>query len=159
MGRFEESQSKALELNNTAQAVIIDIGEADDIHPKNKTDVGKRLALAALNMVYEHDKIYSGPVFRNYSLKENKVIIEFDNVGNGLILKKGEYPEEFAIAGNDKKFKWAKAKIKNNKIVIWHEKIANPKYIRFAWSENPGRFNLYNKEGLPASPFRIEIGK
>lgn len=156
---LRESQSEALQLENTAQAVIIDIGEAGDIHPKNKTDVGKRLALAALHKVYGNDTLYSGPVFKNYSLDGNKVVLEFDHLGSGLMLKGGNAPAEFAIAGADKKFKWAKAELKDDKILVWHEGIAKPKYLRFAWGDNPDHFNLYNTEGLPASPFRFEIKK
>lgn len=153
---LRESQLKALSVPNTAMTVNIDLGEWNDIHPDNKKDVGERMALAGLKLAYNEDIVYSGPLYKDYKIKENKVIISFTHIGSGLIINDGEELSEFAIAGEDKQFVWAKAKIEGDKIIVWSDDIANPKYVRYAWADNPDNPNLYNKEGLPASPFRIE---
>jgi sialate O-acetylesterase len=152
---LRESQLKSLSVTNTAMAVAIDLGEWNDIHPDNKKDVGERLALAAKKIAYGENIVYSGPLYRSSKTEENKIIITFDHIGSGLITNDGEEPSEFAIAGADKKFVWAKAKIDGNKIIVWNEDVKNPLYLRYAWADNPVNPNLYNKEGLPASPFRI----
>jgi len=152
---LRESQSEALKLPNTAQAVIIDIGDANDIHPRNKQDVGLRLSLAARKIAYGENIVYSGPTYKNHKIKKNKIVVSFTNTGSGLIIKdKNSYVKEFAIAGADKKFYWAKAEIENESIIVWSEKVKNPKYVRYAWADNPADANLYNAEELPASPFR-----
>lgn len=155
---LRESQTETLKVPNTAQAVIIDLGEANDIHPRNKKDVGYRLALGAEKLAYGKDLVSSGPVFKNYKVEENKVTISFENVNSGLICKrKCGNVNGFAIAGVDKKFYWAKGIIKNNEVVIWSEHVKKPVYVRYAWADNPEDVNLYNKEELPATPFRFEI--
>ncbi len=107
-------------------AVIIDIGEWNDIHPLNKKDVGKRLALAAQKVAYGDDKVvYSGPIFNSMKIEGNKAILKFNNIGSGLVSKGGEL-QYFAIAGTDKKFVWAKAKIENNEVIVWNENIPDP---------------------------------
>jgi Beta-galactosidase/beta-glucuronidase len=157
---LREAQAKTLALPNTAMAVIIDIGEANDIHPKNKQDVGYRLSLPALNMIYGKDIVYSGPTYKSMSIEGNKIRLKFDNVGTGLYSKdKYGYLKGFAIAGADKKFVWAKAYIENNEVVVYSDAITNPVAVRYAWANNPDDVNLYNKEGLPASPFRTDTWK
>lgn len=160
---LREAQRKTLSVANTAMVVTIDIGEWNDIHPLNKADVGKRLALAAEKIAYsEKNIVYSGPVYQSTKIEGNKIIISFTNVGSGLVAKSsfllrrgwGEAePKFFSIAGADKKFVWAKAKIENNKVIVWNDAVAHPVAVRYAWADNPEGANLYNKEGLPASPF------
>lgn len=151
--KFRNAQLKALSIPNTAMTVNIDLGEWNDIHPENKKDVGERMALAGLKLAYNQDMVYSGPLYKGYEIKENKVIISFNHVGSGLISNDGEALSEFAIAGEDKKFVWAQAKIESDKVFVWSDDIENPKYVRYAWADNPDNPNLYNKEELPASPF------
>ncbi|MEO6317104.1 MAG: sialate O-acetylesterase [Chitinophagaceae bacterium] len=153
---FRESQFKALSLPNTGMAVTIDIGEWNDVHPWNKYDVGKRLALLAEKTVYGEDVVASGPLFNSAMVEGNKIIISFTSIGSGLITSDGEDLGEFAIAGADKKFVWAKAIIQGDKILVTSNEVPNPLYVRYAWSDNPPHPNLYNKEGLPASPFRTD---
>ncbi len=154
---LRESQLKSLSVPNTAMAVAIDLGEWNDIHPDRKKEVGERLALAAEKIAYgEKNIIYSGPIYQSATINGNKITITFSNVGSGLITIDSEELNEFAIAGADKKFLWAKAKIDRDKIVVWNDDIVNPMYVRYAWADNPVNPNLYNKEGLPASPFRTD---
>lgn len=153
---LREAQLKSLSVPNTAMAVAIDLGEWNDIHPDNKKDVGERLALAAQKMVYGENIVYSGPVYQSSKTEENKIIVTFAHTGTGLISNDGEELNEFAIAGADKKFVWAKAKIEGDKVIVWNENIKDPVYVRYAWADNPVNPNLYNKEGLPASPFRTD---
>ena len=153
---LRESQLRSLSVPNTAMAVAIDLGEWNDIHPDNKKDVGERLALAAEKIVYGENVVHSGPLYQSAVVEGNKVIITFTNTGSGLITNDGEELSEFAIAGADKKFLWAKAKIEGDKVIVWSEEVADPKYVRYAWADNPVNPNLYNKEGLPASPFRTD---
>jgi len=154
---LRECQIKTLSLKNTGMAVTIDIGEAHDIHPKNKQDVGNRLMTSALKVAYGKDIVHSGPIYTSMQLDGNKAIISFDHIGSGLIVKnKHGYINEFEIAGADKLFHWAKAKLEGDKIIVWSDEVKSPVAVRFAWSINPAEFNLYNQEGLPASPFRTD---
>jgi sialate O-acetylesterase len=153
---LRESQLKALRVPNTAMAVTIDLGEWNDLHPDNKKDIGIRLALAALKMSYNENIEYSGPLFDKATIEGNTITISFTHTGSGLTTNDGEPPTEFAIAGEDKKFVWANAKIEGDKIIVWSDEIPNPKYVRYAWADNPAFPNLYNKDGLPASPFRTD---
>jgi sialate O-acetylesterase len=135
-------------------AVTIDLGEWNDIHPLNKEDVGKRLVLAAQKAAYGDEKaVYSGPIYQSMKIEGNKIILTFANTGGGLTAKGDVELKYFAIAGADKKFVWAKAKVEYNNIVVWNDQLANPVAVRYAWADNPEGANLYNKEGLPASPF------
>ena len=154
---LREAQNMTLALSQTGQAVIIDIGEAGDIHPRNKQDVGLRLALAALKTTYGKDIVYSGPVYESMKVDGNKVILSFTNTGSGLMTKdKYGYVKGFAIAGYDKKFFWAKAYIDGNRVVVFSENVKEPIAVRYGWGHNPDDANLYNKENLPASPFRTD---
>lgn len=152
---LREAQLQALSVPNTAMAVITDIGEWNDIHPLNKKDVGNRLALAAAKLAYGDDMVYSGPVYKDSQVKGNKMILTFEHTGSGLKIK-GEELKGFAIAGKDQKFVWAKAKIKGNQITVWSADVKEPVAVRYAWADNPDQANLYNQEGLPASPFRTD---
>ncbi len=154
---LREAQLKTLSVPNTGMAVAIDVGEWNDLHPLNKGDVGKRLALAAEKIAYG-DKIvvYSGPIYQSVKIDGNKIVISFTNIGSGLIAKGGGELKYFAIAGADKKFVWANAKIEGNKVVVSSDAVSNPVAVRYAWADNPEGANLYNKEGLPASPFRTD---
>jgi sialate O-acetylesterase len=142
-------------VNKTGMAVTNDIGELDNIHPKNKQDVGNRLALWALAKTYGVDNIeFSGPIYKSMEIKKNKIIIYFDHVGNGLI-KRGKALNEFTIAGADKKFYKAKAKIVGNTIEVKAPEVKNPVAVRFAFSDT-ALPNLFNDSGLPASAFRTD---
>lgn len=154
--RLREAQTQSLELPNTRMAVIIDIGEWNDIHPLNKKDVGNRLAQAAAKVAYGKDVVPGGPIMDSYQVKGDSILISFKNVGDGLKAKNGKPLQEFAIAGADKKFVWAKAEIVGNKVVVHSPKVENPVAVRYAWADNPDQANLYNEEGLPASPFRTD---
>ncbi|QEC56345.1 sialate O-acetylesterase [Flavisolibacter ginsenosidimutans] len=154
---FREAQTKSLSVPNTAMAVAIDLGEWNDIHPDRKKDVGDRLAVAAEKLAYgDKNVVASGPLYGSSQVDGNKIIVTFNNVGSGLTTNDDEAPAEFAIAGTDKKFVWAKTKIEDDKIVVWSDDVQNPMYVRYAWADDPVNPNLYNKDGLPASPFRTD---
>ncbi len=166
--KTREAQLKTMSVvPNTGMAVIIDIGEADDIHPKNKQDVGKRLAAWALAKDYGKKIVYSGPLYKELKVEGNKIRISFDHVVTGLITGKKagiapvkETPSEklkwIAIAGEDKKWYWADAVIDGNTLIVSSEKVQTPVAVRYAYAMNPEGANLYNKEGFPASPFRTD---
>ena len=145
----------ALSLPNTAMAVAIDIGEADDIHPRNKQDVGLRLALGALKTVYGKDIVHSGPLYESMAVKDGKVHIRFSCTGSGLMSKESESLKGFSVAGEDRKFVWAQAVINDDEVVVWNDEVPDPVAVRYGWADNPG-CNLYNREELPASPFRTD---
>jgi sialate O-acetylesterase len=152
-----QAQLNTLSVSKTAMAVTIDIGDWNDIHPENKKDVGHRLALHARKIAYgEKNIVASGPLYQSLKKDGNKIVINFSNVGSGLMVKGNEL-KYFAIATSDKKFVWAKAKIENNKVIVWSDEIKDPVAVRYAWADNPDGANLYNKEGLPASPFEAYI--
>ena len=154
---LREAQLETLSVPNTGMAVTIDIGEWNDIHPLDKKDVGKRLFLAAEKAAYNNDSIvYSGPIYKSMKIEGSKVILTFANTGTGLMSKGGDELKGFAIAGVDRHFVWAKAKIEGDKVVVWNNEISNPTAVRYAWADNPAGANLYNREGLPASPFRTD---
>jgi len=154
---LREAQLKSLSVPNTGMAIAIDLGEWNDIHPDRKKEVGDRLALAAEKLAYgEKNIVHSGPLFQSSTIDGNKMIISFTNTGSGLIAIDGDELSQFAIAGADKQFVWAKAKIEGDKVIVWNDNVPNPMYVRYAWADNPDNPNLYNKEGLPASPFRTD---
>lgn len=156
---LREAQDMTLQLKNTAMASAIDIGMADDIHPTNKQEVGRRLALGARKMVYGEKKLpASGPRFRSVKIKGNAVYITFSETGDGLKTRDGS-PQimEFQIAGADRKFHWAKAELAGKKKVkVTSPEVDAPVAVRFAWQDNPSKLNLYNSAGLPANPFRTD---
>jgi sialate O-acetylesterase len=154
---LREAQLKTLAVPNTGMAVIIDLGEWNDIHPLNKADVGTRLALAAEKIAYRDTKVVSsGPLYKSMKIQGNKIIITFTNTGSGLKVNGGGELKYFSIAGADGKFRWAKAKIEGNQVIVWNDELTNPVAVRYAWADNPEGANLYNREGLPASPFRTD---
>lgn len=157
---LREAQDLTLKLPKTGEAVIVDIGDADDIHPRNKQDVGLRLAQIALYNEYgKNNIIYSGPRFKKMEIENNRAIITFDFIGEGLSVRnKYGYIEGFSVAGSDKKFRWAKAALDGDRVVVDLTGITPPIYVRYGWANNPD-INLFNKAGLPAIPFRTDIEK
>lgn len=166
-GPVREGQRRALRLPKTGMAVIIDIGEARDIHPRNKQDVGARLARWALARDYGKDIVPSGPLYKGMKVEGNSIHITFDHVGSGLMTgrKEGLSPTEetsdseltqFAIQAGDGSWHWAKATIDGDTVIVSAEGVSAPKHVRFGYQSNPVGLNLYNKEGLPASPFTTE---
>ena len=174
---LREAQSMALKLPNTGQAVTIDVGEAGDIHPRKKEEVGERLALIALSKDYGKPSAFSGPVYDSMKVERGEVILSFLHTGGGL--KAAPLPETyvvkslinetaplvrnspnsqlegFAICGEDRKWVWADAKINGNNVIVWSDKVPSPVAVRYAWADNP-TCNLTNDSGLPASPFRTD---
>jgi sialate O-acetylesterase len=151
---LREAQQMTLSLPNTGMAVIIDAGEADDIHPRDKQTVGKRLALIAGARDYGQDFEYSGPVYSSMAVEGNHIRLNFDHADSGLVAKDGPLTG-FAVAGEDRKFYWADAAIEGKTIVVKSDKVATPVAVRYAWADNPA-CNLYNGADLPASPFRTD---
>jgi sialate O-acetylesterase len=165
--KIRESQLKSLSIPNTGMAVTIDVGEARDIHPKNKQDVGKRLAALALANLYGKDVLASGPLYKEHKVEGNKIRISFDYSKGGLMagtkdrLKpvvevKDSEITWFAVAGKNKKWHWAKAEIDGETVLVSSEKVAAPAAVRYAYTYNPEGAKLYNKAGIPASPFRTD---
>jgi sialate O-acetylesterase len=153
---LREAQLKVLSLPRTGMAVAIDVGEWNDIHPLNKKAVGHRLALAAGKVAYGDDAVVSsGPIYQSMKIDANKIVITFTQTGSGLVARGGGLGG-FTIAGPDKRFVWANAKIENGRVVVWSDSVTNPVAARYAWADNPEGANLYNAEGLPASPFRTD---
>jgi len=153
--RLREVQLQTLDVvHNTGMAVAIDVGETVNVHPKNKQAVGKRLALVALAKVYDQDVIYSGPVYTSMQKEDGNIRLSFKSVDGGLIAHGGEL-KGFIIASRDRKFVWAEARIDGETIVVWSEKVPDPVAVRYAWDDDPV-CSLYNKAGLPASPFRTD---
>jgi sialate O-acetylesterase len=155
---LREAQLKTLKMPNTGMAVIIDVGEEKDIHPKNKQDVGHRLALIARSKLYKEKVVFSGPAYKSHKIKKDKIILSFKHTGSGLVFKNSENSGGFSIAGADQKFYWATAKIVKNKVIVRSPNVSDPLAVRYAWADNPSAI-LYNKEGLPASPFRTDDWK
>ncbi|MFT5122101.1 MAG: sialate O-acetylesterase [Kiritimatiellia bacterium] len=165
--RIREAQREAMDLPNTGMAVIIDIGEAKDIHPRNKQDVGHRLAQWALARDYGKDIVPCGPLPTKHEVNGATIKVSFEHVGAGLIVgkkvelapveevKEGKL-ERFAIAGEDKKWVWAEARIEGKSVIVSSPEVPAPVAVRYAYSANPEGANLYNREGIPASPFRTD---
>lgn len=154
---LREAQTQTLQLPNTGMAVTTDIGNAKDIHPTNKQDVGKRLAAIALNNVYGKKMVYSGPMYKSMEIKGNQVLISFNNIGSGLSTSGNTANVKgFEIAGADKVFYSAKAIIKDNKVIVSCESVPNPVAVHYGWADDDSEINLFNKEKFPASPFRSD---
>ncbi|MEW6304331.1 MAG: sialate O-acetylesterase [Verrucomicrobiota bacterium] len=153
---LRESMVVSLKTPNTGMAITIDIGEEGDIHPKNKQDVGRRLAMWALSKVYGRPGESCGPLYKSHQIKGDKVTVTFDHA-DGLTAKGGDV-KGFAIAGADKKWHWAQAKINGSKVIVSSPDVKAPVAIRYAWADNPD-CNLYNAAGLPASTFRTDDWK
>jgi len=141
-------------LPNVGMAVITDLGDKDDIHPKRKEPVGHRLALAAEGIAYDKHLTDSGPTYKELVIEGDRAIVSFDHVGKGLEAKGGEL-KGFAIAGADRKFVWANAQVKKDQIIVSSPEVLNPVAVRYGWADFPV-VNLFNKDGLPASPFRTD---
>ncbi|MEO6524273.1 MAG: sialate O-acetylesterase [Mucilaginibacter sp.] len=155
---LRESQSLTLSQPNTGMACIIDIGEANSIHPLNKQEVGRRMALVAEKKAYQKNVVASGPIYKKYVVKGNNIIISFTDTGSGLAISDTARLKGFAIAGKDKRFYWASARIEGNEVIVSSDKIDVPVAVRYAWADNPV-CNLINKDGLPAVPFRTDDWK
>ncbi len=154
---LREAQAVALKLPKVGMAVTIDIGEAYDVHPKNKQEVGYRLGLAAKKIAYGKELVYSGPVMKSCEIIDNRAVISFDHVGGGLVARdKYKYLKGFTVAGADSIFHFARAKIVGNNVIVQSPDVCNPIAVRYAWAGNPDDVGLYNREGLPASPFRTD---
>jgi sialate O-acetylesterase len=152
---LREAQLKTLAVPKVGLAVSIDAGEADDVHPKNKRKIGERLALWALGTTYEKKLTFSGPLFREMVKEGDRLRLRFDHRGKGLVSDGGGPLRGFAVAGEDREFHWAEAKIEKGSVVVWSSEVPEPLAVRYAWADNPD-CNLYNKAGLPASPFRTD---
>lgn len=155
---LQEAQAlTAQTLPKCGMAVINDIGDEKDIHPKNKQEVGRRLALIALAQDYgKKDIVHSGPVLKSNKVTKGKVRVQFDHVGGGLKTRDGKAPGSFQILGTDQKWHWAKAAIEGNEVVVWSDSVKQPAGVRYAWAAWPVGANLINKEGLPVSCFRTD---
>lgn len=154
---LREAQTLTLSLPNTGMAVTSDIGEVNDIHPRNKQDVGIRLAMTALRNTYKKDIIGSGPMFQSMKTEGNKIVIAFSNTGTGLLVKdKYGYLKGFEIAGADKTYHYAKAYIQGDKVIVSSDDVASPIAVRFGWFDDISENNLFSKEGFPAVPFRTD---
>ncbi|HEY3379355.1 MAG TPA: sialate O-acetylesterase [Armatimonadota bacterium] len=152
---LREAQAMAMALPNTGMAVTIDIGEAFNLHPKNKQDIGLRLARAAEAVAYHLPTVASGPRYRAMKVEGQTIRLAFESVGAGLVAKDNAKLKGFAIAGSDRQFLWAQAKIDGESVVVWNDALQRPVAVRYAWADNP-ECNFFNANGLPASPFRTD---
>ncbi|MBS1664794.1 MAG: sialate O-acetylesterase, partial [Bacteroidetes bacterium] len=152
---LREAQTLTLTVPHTGMAVATDLGESHDIHPKNKQDVGKRLAALALKNTYKRPIVASGPAYRSMSINDNKITLLFTGTGSGLQTKAAQLTG-FEIAGDDKKFYTATATLKDNKVEVEAPGVPHPVAVRYGWSDDNINANLYNKEGFPAIPFRTD---
>jgi sialate O-acetylesterase len=157
---LREAQLMALQLPNTGMAVTTDIGNPDNIHPKNKATVGARLAAIALAKNYGFDTAYAGPIFQKLIIKSDKAILSFKYVFGGLVAKDAYgYLKGFEVAGEDQKFYFAQATIEGDQVIVWCNSVKHPKAVRYGWTDAPIEANLFNKAGFPATPFRTDQWK
>ena len=162
---LREAQTMTLQLPKTGMAVTSDIGEATDIHPKNKQDVGNRLAAEAMRVAYQKSGVgigefSRGPVLEKMTPDKNRVVLLFQNADDGFMVKdRYGYLKGFEVAGADEKFHYAKAEIQGNAVVVQCDSVAMPVAVRYGWADNNGEVNLYNKQGFPAGPFRTDKWK
>lgn len=155
VARIREAQLRVSQsVTNVGLAVAIDVGEAS-IHPRNKREVGRRLALVALAKTYGREIVYSGPTYDAFKIEDHSIRISFTHADGGLVAKNGDL-KQFAIAGEDKKFVSAEAIIEGKTVLVSSPAVAKPVAVRYAWGTNPEGCNLYNASGLPASPFRTD---
>jgi sialate O-acetylesterase len=164
---LREAQAKALALPNTGMATIIDVGDPDEVHCKDKLDIGVRLSLVARHLVYGEDIVYTGPTYDSMKVKGNRISITFKNTGGGLTIGTAPWTPSgriqpvsselkgFAIAGPDRNWHWAQARINGDQVIVSCDQATNPVAVRYGWADNPP-CNLYNKEKLPAAPFRTD---
>jgi sialate O-acetylesterase len=154
---LREAQTMTLTLPKTGMAVTTDIGNPHDIHPRNKQDVGKRLANSALQVAYNQNALSGSPLYESVNFNNGKATISFKNVGSGLMTKdKYGYIRGFEIAGEDKVFYYAKAEITGNQVIVYSDKVSKPVAVRYAWTDSPDDANLFNADGFPVSPFRTD---
>jgi sialate O-acetylesterase len=154
---LREAQAMTLQLPHTGMATAIDIGDAYDIHPKNKMEVGRRLGIAALQTAYGRDTVRLSPRYDHMEKKGDNIIIHFNTNTDSLVTKdKYGYIRGFSIAGSDSVFHWARAYIRDNTVVVYSDEVRQPVAVRYAWADNPGPLDLYNKAGLPVIPFRTD---
>jgi len=138
-------------------ALAIDVGERNNIHPLDKKTVGERLALGARHLVYGEKQLnYTSPLVDKALLTNSRAVISFKHINKKLIIKGNELMG-FAIAGENNKYIWANATLDKNQVTVWHDSIKVPKHVRYAWANNPENANLYNDQGLPTTPFSIEV--
>jgi sialate O-acetylesterase len=157
---LREAQASVLQLPKTGMAVTIDIGDSHDIHPRNKQDVGKRLAAIAMAQTYAKPRVYAGPTYKSMERQGSGITIHFNNAENGLVVKnKYGYVFGFEIAGEDQVFYFAQATIKGNQLFVFNPEVKQPIAVRYAWADDPSDANLYNHEGYPAAPFRTDNWK
>jgi sialate O-acetylesterase len=177
LAELRESQTVALKLPRTGQAVLIDLGESDDQHPRNKKDVGERLARIALTRQYGKAIVFSGPVYESMKIEGRTIRVKFRHAQGGLVAralgptydvvsKLGKTAplvrnspnselEGFSICGADRSWQWADARIEGDTVAVWSDRVPQPVAVRYAWADNP-TCNLQNGAGLPASPFRTD---
>lgn len=153
---LREAQGMALSRVATGMATAIDIGNSQDIHPTNKQDVARRLALAAAKIAYGEDIVFSGPTYRSMQVEGNRARIRFSNLGSGLSIKDNYgYVRGFEIAASDGRFRWAQAELDGQDILVFNKEVATPIAVRYSWTNTPDG-NVYNNEGLPSIPFRTD---
>ena len=152
---LREAQAMTLALPHTGMATAIDVGNPDDIHPHNKQEVGRRLALVARHTAYsDNTLVYSGPIYTSMAIEGSAMRLRFEQCGKGLVAKEGAL-RGFAVAGADRQFHWAAARIEGGEVVVASDHVPAPVAVRYDWATNPDG-NLYNQEGLPALPFRTD---
>ena len=157
---LREAQAMTLSLPNTGMAVTTDVGETNDIHPKNKQDVGKRLAAAALYDTYHKGGVHTSPLYKSMKTEGNKVLIDFTQTGGGLVTKQNATElKGFEIAGADQKFYPARAQVKGDRVEVYAEGVSSPAAVRYGWADDAGTANLFSREGFPAAPFRTDQWK
>jgi sialate O-acetylesterase len=150
------AQATSLQVPNTGMVVTTDCGEADDVHPRDKQTIGSRLASLALAQTYKQPGVFQGPTLRGLTARQGALELRFDHVGGGLDAHNGAL-QLFTIAGNDGKFFPAEASIVGaDAVLVKHPDVSEPRYVRYAWCDNPAAANLRNKEGFPAAPFRSD---
>jgi len=154
---LREAQSKVENLAKVGMVTAIDLGDAENIHPLNKKEVGRRLSVMAMKIAYNNDIVANGPTYESMTIKDETIHIKFKNIGGGLISKnKYGYVNGFQIAGANQKFYWAKASIEGDRVIVSSENVKKPVAVRYAWGDNPDDINLYNVENFPALPFRTD---